>query len=204
MTYIVKWEEIEMHAHELFSIWDNDKCIEWAKMAWQALNEKGLTRYTTEYEKQTVFIDLLTLANFYRQFCYHAFDNTNDLECILPFWLSNAHEEGVHISLFHLGRRLHTVTAFDTHWVESDKCEEELLPDLITEAIETRTTYVVHALLVGFGTAEALFLSMWNSALSEYQPQETSVNELFIKDPFGAPSEAWEYMTMLTSKHDLA
>jgi hypothetical protein len=70
----LKWEEIEEIAGQLFHIWVDGGDLAWAKSAWQALSQAGMTAYTTEAERTTCVVRLIALSALYWEFYVRAFD----------------------------------------------------------------------------------------------------------------------------------
>ncbi|MBX6772810.1 MAG: hypothetical protein IRY83_13850 [Chloroflexi bacterium] len=69
---IVEWLDIEDVVSTMFAVWVNGGELEWARMAWSALQDDGLTRYSNERERHLVLIRAIDLAAAYREFCYLA------------------------------------------------------------------------------------------------------------------------------------
>ena len=64
---IYTWDEVRLIADKLefemeekyYAVWDLPEEVEWAKAAWDALAQKGLTSYANEYEKKLIRICFL-------------------------------------------------------------------------------------------------------------------------------------------------
>jgi hypothetical protein len=69
-----EWEDIEELASELFSMWAGGGDLAWAKTAWQALTQVGMTDHTSEAERTICMVRLIALSAIYREFCARAFD----------------------------------------------------------------------------------------------------------------------------------
>lgn len=52
--------------------------LRWAQKSWTTLEANGLTSYESEIEKCKVHIRLLVLADFYKQFCDVAYEESYD------------------------------------------------------------------------------------------------------------------------------
>jgi hypothetical protein len=185
----VAWEDIEESANELFNIWTDNPEIKWAKKGWEILGNHGLTNYNDESEKQKVLINFLSLACIYHEFCFKAFRERTSIECNIIFWLEKLTEtEGFYISLFRLGQFLHSDSSFNNSELYEYSDETDLLPSLLIEATTIQHKDVTKALLLGFGSIDELFLSLWNSNISD-KSKITSIKEL----PLTA-GEAYQYI----------
>ena len=48
--------------------------LAWAKIAWRALSQAGMTAHTSEAERTICVVRLITLSAMHREFCVRAFD----------------------------------------------------------------------------------------------------------------------------------
>ena len=70
----MKWEDIEDIANQFFNVWTNGEDLAWAKIAWLALSQAGMTAHTSEAERTICVARLIALYALYREFCVRAFD----------------------------------------------------------------------------------------------------------------------------------
>lgn len=70
----VEWEDVEGIAKQLLHIWVSGGDLAWAKSAWQALSQAGMTAYTSEAERTICVVRLIALSALYQEFCVRAFD----------------------------------------------------------------------------------------------------------------------------------
>jgi hypothetical protein len=70
----VEWEDIEDIANQLFHVWMTGGDLAWAKIAWRALSQAGMTAHASEAERTICVVRLIALNALYREFCVRAFD----------------------------------------------------------------------------------------------------------------------------------
>ena len=70
----MEWKDIEDIANQLFHVWDGGGDLTWAKSAWEALSQAGMTSYTSEAERTICVVRLIALNALYLEFCVRAFD----------------------------------------------------------------------------------------------------------------------------------
>jgi len=70
----VEWEDIEDIAKQLLHIWVGGGDLAWAKSAWRALSQAGMTAYASEAERTICVVRLIALSALYQEFCVRAFD----------------------------------------------------------------------------------------------------------------------------------
>ena len=70
----LEWEDVEDVARQLFHVWVDGQDLAWAKKAWHALSEAGMTSYTSDKERVICVARLIALNALYREFCVRAFD----------------------------------------------------------------------------------------------------------------------------------
>ena len=68
------WEEMELAAAKMFSVWVGGLELEWAKEAWGHLYAAGLVGGETILEATAGRLRLVTLARIYQEFCGLAWD----------------------------------------------------------------------------------------------------------------------------------
>lgn len=64
------------------SVWVKGREKYWYRKAWECLNKKGLTTYSSREEECLVLIRIATLNMIYREFCEMALDETYYYECM--------------------------------------------------------------------------------------------------------------------------
>ena len=72
---MVKWNEAESLAKDLFCIWKYDEDFEWLKKNWNNFHWV----YKDKAENTELKIKLFALANLYYEFCHQAYDITYEI-----------------------------------------------------------------------------------------------------------------------------
>jgi hypothetical protein len=155
----------------MFNIWLRGSEVEWAKAAWQALERKGLSKYTDEVGRTMVLIRFVALAEMYREFCH-----TSGLEQMdLPPYDDWAGD--LEISSFRLGQLVGI--EFGALREASDcALREEALRQLVNQVRRE----VFDALVARFfGSTWSLFASLWvtqQAGVDFANLDEKTLNEL--------------------------
>jgi hypothetical protein len=142
------WAEVSAAARDLFHIWTDhleDELI-WAKSAWTALQQAGLTMYSGDVQRSLVQVRLMTLAAMYHEFAELAWQE--DFEPAYIYW---AEELG--ISEIRVGQLL-----------GPDELQEDDngLFETGLQILVNRTRNENHkALVAHFGSDSDIFASMW-------------------------------------------
>jgi len=110
------WEDFDAVATRIFSVWVDGQEHAWAQRAWSKLAEKGLTGYSTEFERTQVCVRLMSLGAIYMDFCYHAWEEN----CVPDFSGWGKHLE---IQPFQMGRLVQTRSTSD--WIELEPFADE-------------------------------------------------------------------------------
>lgn len=156
-----EWEDIEDFARELFHVWAGDGDLEWAKTAWQALEQGGLTTYTSEAERTHCIVRLLALSALYREFCVYAFDEGSSGE-----WQeaidSDLLGDYPRLDAFTLGQ-LTERRQIDVDNSSLYESEPPAFTFVIMELVREEYRGVVDVLMEQWG-ANAFFTSLWVSA----------------------------------------
>ena len=194
------WLDIEIPAKKLFDIWVDQPELEWAKVAWRALDEQGLTRYSNQLEKQQVLINLLSLAFVYHEFCKKAFDEDSGLEYQISDLCQTLEENGLYISVFYLGLIYQSDEHQFNHEFVSIECEKELLPELLIGAAYKNQLNITKALVLGFGSRTDLFISLWNSTKSDDEYKISCLDDLSYSDA-GAAYIYIDYLPIASDKN---
>lgn len=174
----VKWHEIAAPAQQIFNIWVEHPELEWAALAWKALDEQGLTRYSNQLEKQQVLVNLLALGFIYHEFCQVAFDETSYLKEQIYDLLESFEENELYISSYFMGVMLNSESKLHDLELASIECEREVLPNLLITAAQNSMDKVAKALTLGFGSRDELFISLWNSNKCEDSHKISSLDDL--------------------------
>ncbi len=75
---LLSWDEVLDVAKSAFNVWVGQPELQWAKRAWQVLQDANLTRYRTELERYSVLFRLLVLGGIYSDFCDLAWGECSD------------------------------------------------------------------------------------------------------------------------------
>lgn len=165
-----EWEDIEEVARELFHVWSGDGDLNWAKAAWQALGQAGMTTYTTEAERTSCMVRLIALSALSREFYVYAFDEGSSGE-----WREAVTGELVGdyplldaFTLGQLAERLQMVVDNPSLY----ESEPPATTFVILELLEREYQDVIDALMEQWGS-NAFFTSLWVSAgFGHYQDEE--------------------------------
>ncbi len=154
----VNWEDVACAGDDIFNVWFGNPELQWAKVAWQKLREAGLTTYGSEIERHVVLCRLLVFGGIYHDFCRMAWDEWPDR----PYGYMAEELELDHFILGRLYERL------------PDKCkDDEIKPfDALEPVVEAERSAVVSALLDGFGSETALYMSLLNSQKTHDEEDE--------------------------------
>lgn len=79
------------------SVWVKGKEKYWYRKAWECLNKKGLTAYSSREEECLVYIRIATLNMIYREFCELALDESYEYELMAEIF-------GEYFSEFEIGQ----------------------------------------------------------------------------------------------------
>jgi hypothetical protein len=151
----LSWDEIEAAVEEDFELWIGPLEVQWIKLAWSTLAESGATSFSTQIERTQVVIRFLALVSIYRDFCWVAWQS----RCEVDYY---EWAEALESSPFRVGQLVGLGTNVDD---ESDYIAlSEALEDLAHKARE----WVLQALLRGFGGRVKLFISLWDSQVSDH------------------------------------
>jgi hypothetical protein len=174
----VKWQEIAAPAQQIFNIWVEHPELKWAELAWKALDEQSLTRYSNQLEKQQVLVNLLALGFIYHEFCQLAFDETSHFDEQISNLLESFEDNDLYISSYFMGVILKSESNLYQLELTSIECEREILPSLLSTAAQKSVGKVAKALALGCGSGDELFISLWNSNKSEDSHIISTLNEL--------------------------
>ena len=147
---VLGWEEVEAAAPAAFDVWCGGADVAWARSAWDALAQAGLTRYRDGVERAEVLLRFLALGEVYRDFCACAWEEHT--EGSLPELAA-----ALGLNPFRLGQYLGA--AFEA----TEEEEEPPLEEGLAAAVGRVRAGVVRALRAHHGSDDALFLWMWIS-----------------------------------------
>lgn len=156
-----EWEDIEKFASELFHVWMGGGDLEWAKTAWEALTQAGMTTYTSEVERTVCMVRLIALSALYREFCVRAFDegSSGEWQEVVGSELLGNYPQLDAFTLGQLAERLQ-IDVDNASLYESDP---PACTFVILELVEREYRGVVDALMGQWGL-NAFFASLWLSA----------------------------------------
>jgi hypothetical protein len=176
-----EWEDIEDIASHLFHVWVSGGDLAWAKTAWQALSQAGMTAHTSEAERTICVVRLVALSALYREFCVRAFDEgesdewreaiTNDLVGDYPL-----------LDVFTLGQlaERRQINVDNSPLYESDP---PVLDYVVLELVKDEYRNVVDTLKDQWGES-AFFASLYISAESdEDEDDEDEEREVEASSP---------------------
>jgi hypothetical protein len=146
----VAWGEIEPAASVAFSARYSAGGLEWAERAWAALENAQLTNCPSDVDHNKVFLRLLALASFYRDWLHVVGAGT--------FGDNFGHwAESLMMSPFVLGQLLgpHFDNSAGTEGARVKIALEELVPRFRQDVVEV--------LAKGFGGRDGLFMALWKS-----------------------------------------
>jgi hypothetical protein len=147
---LVGWDAVAAVAPRAFDVWCGGADVAWAREAWDALGEAGLTGYRDGVGRAEVLVRFLALGEVYRDFCACAWE-----EHTRGSLLDLAGALG--LSPFRLGQYLGA--PFAAKGEEAEPSLEEALG----VAVGRVRAGVVRALRAHHGSDDALFLWMWIS-----------------------------------------
>ncbi len=148
----VEWKDVAEVAGDIFNVFVGQPELRWAEMAWQRLQEAGLTRFRNELENHIVLCRLLMLGGIYREFCEMAWDESADTSY-------SEMAEGLELDEYIVGRLYERLP-------DRDKDDEVEACDALELVVESQRYAVVSALCKGFGGDNGLYESLRNSANS--------------------------------------
>jgi len=157
----VEWEDIEDIAKQLLHIWVSGGDLAWAKTAWQALTQAGMTAYTSEAERTVCVVRLIALSSLYQEFCVRAFDEGSSGE-----WQEEITSDLVgdypRIDVFTLGQlaERRQIDVDNSPLYDSDP---PVLSSVILELVQDEYRHVVDTLQEQWG-GNAFFTSLYVSA----------------------------------------
>jgi hypothetical protein len=183
------WEDPSV---SMFHVWVGQPELAWARKAWEALEQKGLTLFSNELERTQVLIRAMTLGTIYREFCDLAHDDAWEAENLE--WAS---EMG--LNPFRVAQLVG-----DEFEVDEDHDETRLLDFALYSLIDDEREDICKALCEGFGGEAMLFVSLWNSMYGElpidYDPDDPecfpeSPEEVLNYDVTGQKVQAYSWIT---------
>lgn len=146
----IEWEDIYDSLKETLSFvgWDNKMKYLWVEKAWSCIEKIGLTTYSNDIEKHTVYIRLYTILDFYCEFISIAMESEFSIdkeEWLLQF----------HVNPFRMGQLV-------GHSFEMEEEEEHLLLANALDELSSRyMSEILDALIKGFGSLSSLFCGLW-------------------------------------------
>ncbi len=75
------FEDIELYVDDLVGVLTGEKNELWFKRHWEILENAGLTKYSDDLQRTTVFMHAIILGVLWREFLYVLYDETNEI-CI--------------------------------------------------------------------------------------------------------------------------
>jgi hypothetical protein len=143
------WEDVAKAAGDIFNVWDGKPELQWAELAWQKLQEAGLTGFCGELERHIVLCRLLVLGGIYWDFCDRAWDQQADS----PY---DSVAEKLKLNAFILGRLYERLP-------EKYKDAEAEPLDALEPIVEAQRSIVVSAIRSGFKGDTGLYESLRNT-----------------------------------------
>jgi hypothetical protein len=164
-----EWEDVEAVASELFHVWEGGGDLAWAKTAWRALTQAGMTSYTSEAERSICMTRLIALSALYREFCVLAFDegSSGEWQELVTSDLLGDYPKFDAFTLGQLAER-RQIDVDNSPLYESDPPAFTLV---VLELVEAEYRNVVDALTEQWGE-NAFFTSLWVSAESDYDEDD--------------------------------
>lgn len=156
------WRDIENKAKTAFSVWTNGADFRWARRAWKALEQGGVTSYSNEVERELVLCRFWVLNRIYRDYSEMAWDECGADDCDYTGELD-------------MGILAELCSKYATDAEGSTRNEVEVL----VEVVESQCALVVATLTDGFGGIEELHKSLWRSGVAA-TASDGSINP----DPF--------------------
>jgi hypothetical protein len=152
------WDDIPLDPARIFGLWVDGSELAWARHAWSALAEAGLTDADDEVERTTAVVRLLALAAIYRDFCARAFDEgtVGDWREELPWTLL---DQSAGFDRFTLGQ-LAGLRGIRT--ARADEYDDDSLTEIVAELISAEYRTVADRLLQSWGDSE-LFAGLYTS-----------------------------------------
>jgi hypothetical protein len=144
----VAWNQVVTEASPIFEVWLGGRELEWAMLAWQGLQNAGLTSYEGSLDRSRVMVRLLLLGRLYREFCAVAWEEWQE-----PDWSDWADHVG--ITLFRAAQLV------GEEEVDDNLSEFALLEAALVILTERERQRVVEALVKEFRGAPMLFVSLW-------------------------------------------
>lgn len=202
---LVSWLDVKPLAHAIFRVWTGGGDLAWAATAWAILGEQGLTETApgrAELEELCVRARLLVVGEL-----YHGFANAAWEEGAPSEWLDWTWEDRF-LCDTDLLRELRPdfYAAFqEAIEVRDRSAEQDFRREVLEELMDDERTSVRAALLDGYGSTTALFVSLWLSTEPAYagwrQFPDPLTNDVVNSFEFGdGKVPAWEWLTEGRSK----
>jgi hypothetical protein len=153
------WDDLPLNPARIFGVWVDGSELAWARHAWSALAEAGLTDADDEVERITAAVRLLALAAIYRDFCARAFDEgtIGEWREELP---SELLDQSAGFDRFTLGQ-LAGLRGIRT--ARADEYDDDSVTEIVAELISAEYRTVADRLLQSWGDSE-LFATLYASA----------------------------------------
>lgn len=71
-TEILRFEAVEDLFRYYLAVWPNDIPLNWARVAWKAVDDSGRANYSTTDEELSVHSYAVALALIYYEFCHRS------------------------------------------------------------------------------------------------------------------------------------